>query len=78
MFSSFFDPFFTPYTRVVVVSEERLREAERQAKQRQADDLAERIAAYETRTQEVVAEANKQLEALKAELAALPAAKAAA
>jgi vacuolar-type H+-ATPase subunit H len=72
---SFFDPFYFPATRVVVVSEERLREAERKAKQAQIDQLANRIEAYETRTREVIQDAQKQLEALNAELAALPAAK---
>jgi predicted nucleic acid-binding Zn-ribbon protein len=72
---SVFDPFYFPTTRVVVVSEERLREAERKAKQTQIDQLSERIEAYEARTREAVAQANKQLEGLRTELAALPPAK---
>jgi hypothetical protein len=75
MYSSFFDSFFYPQTRIVVVSEERLREVERQAKQRQIDDLSQRIEEYEARTREAVAQANKQLEGLRIELAALPPAK---
>ena len=71
MYSSFFDSFFYPQTRIVVVSEERLREVERQAKQRQIDQLSERINAYEERTRKELAEANKQLESLHGELAAL-------
>ena len=78
MYSSLFDSFFYPQTRIVVVSEERLREVERQAKQRQIDDLSQRIEEYEKRTREALTEANKQLESLHTELAALAPAKEAA
>ena len=42
LYPSLFDSFFAP-TRVIVVSEERLREAERQAKQEQLEALDNRI-----------------------------------
>ena len=71
MYSSLFDSFFYPQTRIVVVSEERLREVERQAKQRQIDDLSQRIEEYEARTREVLSQATKQLEELQSDLAAL-------
>ena len=70
-----FDYFFGPTTRIVVVSEERLRDVERQQKQRQIDDLSQQIEEYESRTRDVLSEANKRLESLHAELAALPAGK---
>ena len=74
-----FDSFFYP-TRpvVVVVSEERLREAERQQKQTELDELTARIEAYQKRTNEVVQQAQVRVEELTKELAALPAAKEAA
>ena len=42
LYPSLFDSFFAP-TRVIVVSEERLREAERQARQEQLEALDNRI-----------------------------------
>ena len=42
LYPSLFDSFFAP-TRVVVVSEERLREAERQARQEQLEAIDNRI-----------------------------------
>ena len=74
-----FDSFFYP-TRplVVVVSEERLREAERQQKQIELDSLKARIQEYEKRTAEITAQALVRVEELTKELAALPAAKEAA
>jgi hypothetical protein len=74
---SLFDSFFYPTRPVVyVVSEERLREAERQQKQDELDDLTRRIEAYEKRTTEVVEQARVRVEELQKELAALPQAKA--
>ena len=68
----FFDPFFFPTTtRVVVVSEERLREAERKAKQTEVEQLQNRIDAYEKNSQQILAEAREKLEALQGELKAL-------
>ena len=43
LYPSLFDSFFAP-TRVIVVSEERLREAEREARQQQLEALDNRIA----------------------------------
>jgi uncharacterized protein YlxW (UPF0749 family) len=60
------------------VSEERLREAERQQKQNELDELNRRIEAYEKRTAEVVAQALVRVEELEKDLAALPAAAGAA
>lgn len=72
----FFDPFFFPTTtRVVVVSEERLREAERKAKQAEVEQLQNRIDAYEKNSQEILAEARVRLEELQGELKALTPAK---
>ena len=42
MYTSLFDSFFAP-TRVIVVSEERLQQAEREAKQNQLDAIDARI-----------------------------------
>ena len=42
MYTSLFDSFFTP-TRVIVVSEERLQQAEREAKENQLKNVEARI-----------------------------------
>jgi hypothetical protein len=65
---SLFDSFFYPRPVVYVVSEERLREAERQQKQVELDDLKGRIEAYEKRTAEVVQQARVRVEELEKEL----------
>jgi primosomal protein N'' len=71
---SLFDSFFYPRPVVYVVSEERLREAERQQKQVELDSLTRQVEVYEARTQEVVSKAKIRIEELQKELAALPAA----
>jgi primosomal protein N'' len=71
---SLFDSFFYPRPVVYVVSEERLREAERQQKQVELDSLTRQIEMYEARTQEIVSKAKVRIEELQKELAALPAA----
>ncbi len=61
---SFYDSFLFPRTRVVVVSEERLREVERAQKQQEIDIVEKQLTKLET-----------HLNGLKEEFAALPAAK---
>ena len=57
MYPSLFDSFFNPPT-IVVVSEERLKEAEKKQKQKQLDSLDERI----KQLTEYRAELSKELE----------------
>ena len=59
MYTSLFDSFFAP-TRVIVVSEERLQQAEREAKENQLKSVESRIA-----------ELNEYKESLSKELKAL-------
>ncbi len=61
---SFYDSFLFPRTRVVVVSEERLREVERSQKQQEIDSVEKQLGKLEA-----------HLNGLKEEFAALPAAK---
>ena len=68
---SFFDPFFYPQTRVVVVTEEQLREAQRKARLSDIENLEARIKNYREAADHEVANAEKRLEKLRAELAAI-------
>ena len=54
MYSSLFDQFFAP-TRVIVVSEERLKQAEREAKENQLkviDNLMDELSKYRLQVQD--------------------------
>jgi len=64
MFNSYFDSLLYPQTRIIVVSEERLREVERAQKQREIDSVEKQLSKLET-----------HLNGLKEEFAALPASK---
>ena len=62
MFNSYLDSFLYPTTRIIVVSEERLREVERAQKQREIDSVEKQLSKLEV-----------HLETLKEEFKALPA-----
>lgn len=64
---SFFDPFFYPTTKVVVVTEEQLREAQRKARLSDIENLEQRIANYRKAADEEIANAEKRLAQYKAE-----------
>ena len=59
MYPSLFDSFFNPPT-IVVVSEERLKEAEKKQKQRQLDALDERLKQLREYRQELAKELEPQ------------------
>ena len=61
MFNSYIDSFLYPQTRIIVVSEERLREVERSQKQREIDSVEKQLSKLEA-----------HLESLKEEFKALP------
>ena len=74
LYPSLFDSFFAP-TRVIVVSEERLKAVEREQKKREGEDLRERIDAFEKKAANEVSQAKTRLVELEKEVMALEPAK---